>query len=166
MSCLGRVFNFKLGSFSSRQQKWFAHTATSRVENSAQVSSFRLRFVHSTIDTQDNRLSLLFLLKLTVTLINPWQGSQFKSAQKINSTEMNQLMKGLQENSCNAQSETSMLDFETKVYCHSLNVKLGTYHHKRLAFVVQGTYSQHIYLRICPISQCVLPGEAFHSSAT
>ncbi len=40
-SCLGRVFNIKLGSFVSKQLNCMArtHTATSRVENSAQVSS-------------------------------------------------------------------------------------------------------------------------------
>ncbi len=37
-SCLGRVFNIKLGSFVSIVLH--PHTPTSRVENSAQVSSF------------------------------------------------------------------------------------------------------------------------------
>ncbi len=46
-SCLGRLFNIALGSFVSKQPNCMAHThtATSRVENSAQVSSSWLKFV-------------------------------------------------------------------------------------------------------------------------
>jgi hypothetical protein len=46
-SCLGQVLNIRLGSFVSKQNSCMACTlAASRVENSAQVSSYLLKFVH------------------------------------------------------------------------------------------------------------------------
>ncbi len=47
-SCLGRVFNNKLGRFASlAAQVHSTHAATSRVENSAQILSCLLKFVHA-----------------------------------------------------------------------------------------------------------------------
>jgi len=46
-SCLGRVFSITLSSFVSKQSSCMACTlAASRVENSVQVSSGLLKFVH------------------------------------------------------------------------------------------------------------------------
>jgi hypothetical protein len=43
--CLGRVFNFKLGSFTPQSMQ----TLTSEVENSAQVSSCKLKLVNGSV---------------------------------------------------------------------------------------------------------------------
>jgi hypothetical protein len=46
-SCLGRVFNSKLGCIITLGSKFHGiHAATSKVENSAQGSSCKLKFVH------------------------------------------------------------------------------------------------------------------------
>ncbi len=46
-SCLGRVFKFKIGRLGFKAvHKHNYHTATSRVENSAQVLSCHIKFVH------------------------------------------------------------------------------------------------------------------------
>jgi hypothetical protein len=46
-SCLGRVFNSKLGCIATPDSKCSMHAAaTSKVENSAQGSSCKLKFVH------------------------------------------------------------------------------------------------------------------------
>ncbi len=46
-SCLGRVFNFKLGRISTLLSEGLGiHRATSRLESSAQGSSCQLEFVH------------------------------------------------------------------------------------------------------------------------
>ncbi len=48
-SCLGRIFNFKLGCLGSECNCMaYPSTPTSRVENSAQVSSCQFTFVHGT----------------------------------------------------------------------------------------------------------------------
>ncbi len=51
MSCLGRVFNSKLGCFCSEFNSMAqTSTPTSRVENSAHVASCQLKLVHSPPD--------------------------------------------------------------------------------------------------------------------
>ncbi len=48
-SCLGRVFNFKFGCLCAECNCMaYPSMPTSRVENSAQVSSCQLKFVHGT----------------------------------------------------------------------------------------------------------------------
>jgi hypothetical protein len=52
-SCLGQVFNYKLGRIAMLFDKCMAwHAATSRVKNSAQVSSCQLKFVYGQKNTQ------------------------------------------------------------------------------------------------------------------
>jgi len=47
-SCLGRVFNFKVGRLGYEAQNvHFSRTATSRAENSAQVFSFQPKFANA-----------------------------------------------------------------------------------------------------------------------
>ncbi len=48
-SCLGRVFNSKLGCFATPKVHSMMHAATTKVENSAKGSSCKLKFVHAVL---------------------------------------------------------------------------------------------------------------------
>jgi hypothetical protein len=62
-SCLGRVFNIKLGSFVSKAMYLHSvHTATFRVENSACTYHYMLTNLDSVIDITSTLHSLLLLL--------------------------------------------------------------------------------------------------------
>jgi hypothetical protein len=67
-SCLGRVFNFKLCLFALQVHD--THTTTSRVENSAQVSSCQLKFVHEKIYCPFNQVGGVIFTSLSSSLTN------------------------------------------------------------------------------------------------
>ncbi len=68
-SCLGQVFNFKLGSFVSK--KHGTHTATTKVEKSAQVLPWQLKFVHDCTVLLDGARPLLkYVFKINTSLMN------------------------------------------------------------------------------------------------
>ncbi len=74
-TCLGRVFNYKLGCFEDVHETHVCgHTPTSIVENSAQVSSFYLKFVH---DNSENFPSGLYYKSLTIIIYDHNDSSQY-----------------------------------------------------------------------------------------
>ncbi len=82
-SCLGRVFNFKLGRIATlRSECMVLHAATSRVENLAQGLSCQLKLVNGGVYQQPNyELCLVDSWKSLLT--RPTLYLCFKSKQKL-----------------------------------------------------------------------------------
>ncbi len=77
-SCLGQVFNTKLGHIAVLHAKCMAwHAATSRVENSAQGLSCQLKFVHVETDILScwwNNDVAIFLFLFSSQVSSEWLG--------------------------------------------------------------------------------------------